>query len=236
MQVKDAVVLVTGANRGIGAALVQAFQVAGAAKIYAAARSVDSIKTDGVVPLQLDVTQPADILAAAAACGDVTIVVNNAGIMLSGSTLADDVEQTFLSQVEVNVLGPLRMTRAFAPILKRNGGGAVVNVHSVLSWLTISGSAAYSASKAAVWAFTNGIRSELASQNTQVLGLHMGFVDTDMTAGIDVPKVSPADVATQVVESLEDGDLEVLADGTTRTVKVSLGSARAAYLYPPDQG
>lgn len=233
MQIRGSVVLVTGANRGIGAAFVQAFRAAGAARIYAASRSGDSVETEGVVPLKLDVTNADDIREAAAACTDVSIVVNNAGVHVSAAALAADAGQAFLSQIDVNVLGPVRITRAFAPILKSNNGGAVVTVHSVLSWLTVPGRAPYSASKAASWAFTNGIRAELAEQKTQVVGVHVGYVDTDMTADVNAPKASALDVAMQVVEGIEAGAVEVLADGTARAVKASLSSPHPAYLFPP---
>jgi NAD(P)-dependent dehydrogenase (short-subunit alcohol dehydrogenase family) len=233
MQIKDSVVLITGANRGIGAAFVKAFRDAGASKVYAASRSLEAVGREGVTPIKLDVTEREDIRRASEACRDVTIIVNNAGILAPSDALADDVEEAFARQVEVNVLGPVRLTRAFAPILKANGGGAVVTMHSVLSWLTVGSSTAYSASKAAIWAFTNGIRTQLAQQNTEVIGVHVGFVDTDMTAGIEVPKVTANEVAAQVLLGIEAGSPEVLVDDTTRAVKASFCTDKALYLYPP---
>ena len=233
MNLKGSVVLVTGANRGIGAALVKAFLEAGAAKVYAAARTTGDITQQGVTPIKLDVTSLEDIQNAAKACPDVTILVNNAGILGPSDALADGVEEIFARQIEVNVLGPVRLTRAFAPILKTNGGGAVVTIHSVMSWLTVAGSAPYSASKAAIWAFTNGIRIELSKQGTKVAGVHVGFVDTDMTSAIDTQKITPAEVASEVLQGIEADSLEVLVDDTTRIVKASFGTPESAYLYPP---
>jgi NAD(P)-dependent dehydrogenase (short-subunit alcohol dehydrogenase family) len=232
MKIKDSVVLITGANRGIGAAFVEAFQNAGASKIYAASRSLDGAVRKRLEPIKLDVTQPEDIRRAAESCKDVTIIVNNAGILAPSDALADDVEEAFSRQIEVNVLGPVRLTRAFAPILKANGGGAVIMMHSVMSWLTVGGSTPYSASKAAMWAFTNGTRIQLAKQNTAVLGVHVGFVDTDMTAGIDTPKITARDVVTKALLGLEAGLPEVLVDEMTRSVKASFCTDKSLYLYP----
>jgi NAD(P)-dependent dehydrogenase (short-subunit alcohol dehydrogenase family) len=136
------------------------------------------------------------------------------------------------SLFETNVIGPLAVTQAFAPALKRNGGGAVVNILSVLSWLTIDGTGAYSASKAAAWAITNGLRTELRGQGTLVVGVHPAFIDTDMTAGIDAPKTTPQEVVRQVLEGLKQGKEEILVDDIGRNVKGSLSTATPAYLTP----
>jgi len=236
MKIAGSVVLITGANRGIGLAFVHAFLKAGVKKVYAASRKGDDPGIDGVVPVVLDVTDPAQIKRVAADLGDVNVLVNNAGILVPGGALADDVEAVLEQHMQVNVLGPVRMTRIFAPVLKLNGGGAVVNVHSLLTWLTVDGSAAYSASKAAIWAFTNGIRIELARQGTQVIGVHVGFVETDMTAAIDVPKMPASGVADSVLAALESGTVEVLVDESTRQLKASLSSDAPGYLHPPTLG
>lgn len=236
MKIKDAVVLVTGANRGIGAALTKAFLEAGAAKVYAASRSAGSASHIGAVPVTLDVTGPDAIRKAAEQYKDVTILVNNAGLFLTAGALDEKAEDAFTRQIETNVFGPVRLIRAFAPVLKANGGGAVVNLHSVLSWLTLDGSAPFSASKAAIWAFTNGIRSELKEQKTLVTGVHLAFADTDMTAGINAPKVSVAEVASKILAGIEADEPEVLVDDTTRAVKGSFGTPKAAYLNPPKVG
>lgn len=230
MKIQGSTALVTGANRGIGAALVRALRQAGARTVYAAARTPDAAGGDGVVPLRLDVTRQDTIDAAAAQARDVTLVINNAGILVPSAALGPDAERAFLDQAEVNVLGPVRVTRAFAPVLKDNGGGAVVNIHSALSWITMGNTAAYSASKAAAWAFTNGMRQELRAQGTQVLGVHFGYVDTDMTQGVSAPKSSPDDIATLILAALERGDPELLADDLSRRLRLSFGSDMPAYL------
>ena len=230
MDIRDAVVLVTGANRGLGRALVEAFREAGAKKIYAAARDPASIVAEGAVPVALDVTSPDSIAAAARDCADVNVLVNNAGISRSGVLLSDEGEQKAHDELATNLFGPWRTTAAFAPRLAANGGGTVVNVLSVLSWITLPGTATYCVSKAAAWSLTNGLRHELAAQGTTVIGVHIGLMDTDMTAGVDVPKVSPQEVAAQIVDAVRDGRLEVLADETSRQVKAGLSAERAPYL------
>ncbi|UNK47994.1 SDR family oxidoreductase [Lysobacter sp. S4-A87] len=230
MDISKAVVLVTGSNRGLGRALLDALKQAGAAKIYAAARNPDSIDVEGVTPIALDVTSAASIAAAAKACPDVNVVINNAGIARGGVLLSDTGEQTAREEMDTNFWGPWRMTQAFAPTLARNGGGALVNVLSVLSWISLPGTATYCVSKAAAWSLTNGLRNELRGQGTQVVGVHLGLMDTDMTAGFDAPKIAPKDVAEQIVRALHDGSEEVLADDTSRQVKGSLSSPQAAYL------
>ena len=231
MDVAGSVALVTGANRGLGASLCASLLQRGAAKVYAGARDVSSVRMDGVEAIQLDITSPDDIAAAAAHCGDVTLLVNNAGIGTGTSALSADAIEMSKQEFDTNVLGPLAVTQAFAPILGANGGGAIVNVLSVLSWLSAPQSALYCAAKAASWSLTNAIRQELHSQGTQVMALHVGFMDTDMTAGLDVPKSSPDDVALQVMDGLEAGDFEVLADDVSRRVRAAL-SGDLTVLYP----
>ncbi|WP_294769559.1 SDR family oxidoreductase [uncultured Rhodoferax sp.] len=231
MQVKNAVVLVTGANRGLGQAFVNALLEAGAAKIYAAARNPASITLAGVTPIQLDVTNAADIAAAAARCTDVTLLINNAGIGRGSSFLAPGSADAARAELETNFFGPLALSQAFAPALKANGGGAIVNVLSVLSWLNLSPAATYSASKAAAWSLTNGLRGELRGQGTQVVGVHVGYMDTDMTRGLDAPKANPLDVARQTLAAVEAGQDEVLADELSRGVKQGLSAS--VYLGQP---
>lgn len=224
MQIKNSVVLVTGANRGLGQAFVNALQQAGAAKIYAAARDPSSITLRGVVPIQLDVTNAADVAAASARCTDVTLLINNAGIYRNTAFLAPGSSEAARAELETNFFGPLALSLAFAPILKANGGGAIVNVLSVLSWLNISAGATYSASKSAAWSLTNGLRGELRTQGTQVVGVHVGFMDTDMAAGVNMPKADPLDVARQTLVAVAEGKDEVLADGLSRNVKQGLSA------------
>ena len=223
MHVKNAVVLVTGANRGIGAAFVAQLKERGAAKIYAASRD-GGVDVDGVDPIRLDVTDPSQVRAAAAAAGDVQILVNNAGISTGTSVVSGDVAQV-RREMDTNFFGPLLMTQAFAPILRANGGGAILNVVSALSWFTLPSGGAYAASKAAAWSLTDSTRLELADQGTHVVGVHMGLVDTDMAAGLDAPKISPTALATAGLDAIESGLDEVLADDWAKLVKSGLSLA-----------
>ncbi len=213
------VVVVTGGRRGLGAALVDELLARGARKVYSTGRSSFADERAAVVPVELEVRSEASVSAFAEVASDVEIVFNNAGILLPGSLLTggfDDIEATF----DINVFGPLRVARAFAPILAANGGGAVVNMHSVLSW--VAGSAAYGASKAAIWSVTNSLRGELAGQGTQVVGVHAGLIETDMVADIPGPKTTAVDIAKSIVDGLEAGAVEVLADEVSVGVKSAL--------------
>jgi NAD(P)-dependent dehydrogenase (short-subunit alcohol dehydrogenase family) len=220
MKLSNSVVLVTGATGGLGQEFVAQALDRGAAKVYAAARRDRDWADPRIVPLRLDVADAASIAAAAAAAGDVTVLVNNAGTSGARSLLTDEmaaIRETY----ETNVFGPLALVRAFAPLLAANGGGAVVDIHSVLSWL--AGPGAYSSSKAALWGLTNSLRLELATQGTQVLGAHFGYVDTPMTAHLDgVEKSAPADIAGRVLDALEAGESEVFADAVTESVRAAL--------------
>lgn len=229
MNLQNSVVFITGANRGLGLAFAQAALAAGARKVYAAARDPATVTLPGVTPVQLDVTNPTQIAAAVAACPDVTLLVNNSGISRGSSFLGTDAMAAARAEFETNFFGPWAMAQAFAPVLQTNGGGAVLNVLSVLSWLTIPGVATYSASKAAAWSLSNGLRNELRAQGTQVTSLHVAYMDTDMTRGLDAPKAAPLDVARLALQGVEAGLAEVLADDTTRHVKQSLSSATPAY-------
>lgn len=213
-------VLVTGANRGVGREFVAQLLERGAAKVYAGARDPQAVDTSDprVRAVALDVTDPASVAAAAALAGDVSVVVNNAGIVKGASVLAADAAD-LREELEVNLFGPLAVTSAFLDgVVARSG--AVVNVASVLSWLALGGS--YGVSKAALWSATDAMRVELAPRGVQVLGVYMGYVDTDMAAGVEAAKVSPADVVRQVLDGLEAGVGEVLADDTARQVRASL--------------
>ncbi|SAI71484.1 short chain dehydrogenase [Bordetella ansorpii] len=232
MKIQDAVVLVTGANRGIGAAFTQALLARGARKVYAAARNPASVAQAGVTPVRLDVTQADDAAALAAQCGDVTLVINNAGIAREGAFLSAASMDDIRDQMETNFFGMLRVSQAFAPVLAANGGGALLNVLSVASWINRPQLAGYGATKSAAWALTNGLRHELQDQGTQVLGLHMGFVDTDLTRGLDVPKQSADAVVAAALDALEAGASEVMADDLTRMVKAGLSADPASYMPP----
>ncbi|WP_028645552.1 SDR family oxidoreductase [Nocardioides sp. URHA0020] len=221
MDIKDAVVLVTGANRGIGAEFVEQLKKRGAGKIYAAARDVTTLEAEGIHPLELDITDAGQVAAAAAAAGDVHVLINNAGIS-TGTSLVSGDEATIRREMDTNFYGPLLMTRAFAPILGSNGGGAILNVVSALSWFTAPGVGAYAASKAAAWMLTDSTRLELAAQGTHVVGVHMGLVDTDMARGMEAPKIAPADLAGAGLDAIESGVEEVLADDWARFIKSGL--------------
>jgi NAD(P)-dependent dehydrogenase (short-subunit alcohol dehydrogenase family) len=222
MKIQDSIALVTGANRGLGLAFVQELLAAGVKKVYAAARDPSSINIPGVHPVKLDVTNAQDILDVAKAYPDVNLLINNAGIIREQDFLSENAIQAARDQFETNFFGPLALSQAFAPTLKQNGGGAIVNVLSVASWVNLSGAATYSASKAAAWALSNGLRVELHNQGTQVLALHVGYMDTDMAKGVHVPKAKPEDVARQVIEALEAGKTEVLADEFSAQIKQGL--------------
>ena len=230
MQLKNSVVLITGANRGIGLAFAREALARGARKVYAAARDPATVKLAGVEAIQLDVTDAAQVAEAAARCADVTVLINNAGIAAPGGFLADPTLASTRRQFETNFFGPLRMAQAFAPVLARNGGGAILNVLSIASWINRPMLGIYGATKSAAWALTNGLRHELRAQGTLVTGLHMGFVDTDLTKGIDMPKSTPESVVRQALDALAAGEEEVLADNPTRQVKASLSAGQSAYL------
>ncbi|MCE0537953.1 SDR family oxidoreductase [Kineosporia rhizophila] len=221
MELKDAVVLVTGANRGIGAEFVRLLKERGAGKIYAAARDESSIQADGVEPIRLDITDRGQIEAAARRAGDVQVLINNAGIS-TGTSLIGGEEEAVRREMDTNFYGALLLTRAFAPILKTNGGGAILNVVSALSWFTLPGAGAYAASKAAAWSLTDNARLELAPQGTHVVGVYMGLVDTDMSKGLEAPKVPVADLAGAGLDAIESGTQEVLADDWAKFVKSGL--------------
>lgn len=231
MKIQGSTVFITGANRGLGLAFAKAVLAAGARKVYAAARDPSTVTLPGVVPVKLDVTNPQDVAAAAKLATDVDIVINNAGIT-GGTPLLDaaDGESNLRRIMETNLYGVYAVSAAFAPVLKKNGGGALVNMLSALSWISLGTSSAYSVTKAAAWSLTNSLRNELRPQGTQVLGIHAGYIDTDMVSHVDAPKASPADIAARTLEALERGDAEVLADDTARQVKAGFGAAPAAYL------
>jgi NAD(P)-dependent dehydrogenase (short-subunit alcohol dehydrogenase family) len=230
MQIANAVVLITGANRGIGLAFAQEALARGARRVYAAARDPAGVTLAGVVPIQLDVTDADQVARAARDCGDATLVINNAGIAAPGGFLADGDLASARRQLETNFFGTLRVAQAFAPVLARNGGGALLNVLSIATWINRPQLGVYGASKSAAWALTNGLRHELRAQGTQVTALHMGFVDTDLTRGMEVPKSTPAAIARLALDGLEAGEVEVLADEMARQVKQSLSGTGAAYL------
>jgi NAD(P)-dependent dehydrogenase (short-subunit alcohol dehydrogenase family) len=234
MRIENSVALVTGANRGLGRVLARELVARGARTVYAAARSPAAVTDPGVVPVALDITDPDQVAAAAHQCADVDLLVNNAGVLAWSPLIGAPDLDGARREMQTNYFGTLDMCRAFAPVLAANGGGALVNMLSIVSWFTNPGNGTYSASKAAAWAMTNGIRVELARHGTLVVGVHVGFIDTDMAAGVDAPKISPADVTRQILDAVEAGQSEVLADERTRQVKAAL-SRDQELIYPAVQ-
>lgn len=222
MNIEGSVVLVTGANRGLGAEYVRQLLDRGAAKVYAGARKPETVTTDGAIPLQLDVTSPSDIQAAVAQCSDLTMLINNAGVVIGSRILAEQSLENAKAEFETNVWGPFNLSKAFAPVLAANGGGAIVNVLSAVSWMSIKEVATYAMSKSAAWSLTNALRLELSRQGTLVVAVHPAFIDTDMAAGVDMPKTSPFQVVERTLDGVVAGLPEVLADDTAAFVKNSL--------------
>jgi NAD(P)-dependent dehydrogenase (short-subunit alcohol dehydrogenase family) len=226
MRIEGSVALVTGAGRGIGAEFVRQLGERGAARVYAGVRDVRTVQPRaGVEALPLDVTDQAQVAAAVARAGDVQVLVNNAGIVAVQPLVGGDLA-LMRREFDTNVFGLLRVSAAFAPVLAANGGGAIVNVLSAVSWFSAPGTGSYSASKAAAWSLTDGLRVELAGRDTQVLALHMGPVDTDMGAqvGSGLEMISPAEVVAAALDGLEAGAAEVLTDDLTRSFKAGLSA------------
>jgi NAD(P)-dependent dehydrogenase (short-subunit alcohol dehydrogenase family) len=234
MQIERSVALVTGANRGLGLAFARELLGRGAAKVYGAARDPATVGEEGVIPVALDITDPDQVAHVAEQCPDVSLLVNNAGVMKASSFIGTPTLDAARLEMETNYFGTLAMCRAFAPLLAANGGGALVNMLSVSSFYTNPLLASYGASKAAELSLTNGIRIELAHQGTLVVAVHASFIDTAMAEGIDAPKVSPESVAVQTFDAVEAGQVEVLTDERTRFVKESL-SRDHELIYPPVQ-
>ncbi|MGE3276821.1 MAG: SDR family oxidoreductase [Vicinamibacterales bacterium] len=218
MDITNQVVLVTGANRGLGKAFTEAFLEAGAAKVYAGARRQDAITDPRLTPVRLDVTSSSDIHDAIRDCQDVTVLVNNAGILLKSQMLTPGGEDALRQELEVNVFGTLNMARAFAPILGANGGGAIVNMLSVVTWFTSPFHSTYCASKHAALAVTDALRMELKEQGTHVMAVHAGFIDTDMAAHFTQPKVTAQQVAARTIEGLRADADQVLADARSEMI------------------
>jgi NAD(P)-dependent dehydrogenase (short-subunit alcohol dehydrogenase family) len=230
MNIQDSTALVTGANRGIGKAFAEELLDRGAKKVYAAVRDVSTVADPRFVPIQLDVTHPARVAAVARELDDVQVVVNNAGVLNISTPLSASLD-TARVELETNYLSLVSMTQAFAPVLERNGGGAFVNMLSVFSWVATPLLPTYSASKAAAWSFTNAARIELRRQGTHVVGVYAGPVDTEMTAAIELEKISPTNVAKSALDALEADEPEAAVDDFSRAVKAELSDDQDT-LYP----
>jgi NAD(P)-dependent dehydrogenase (short-subunit alcohol dehydrogenase family) len=230
MDITDQIALVTGANRGIGRQFVLELLERGASKVYATARRADSLDFDDsrVVPLRLDLLDHDSVVSAAAAATDVTLLVNNAGISTGATLMTGDLDDA-RREMDTHFWGTLDVIREFAPVLAANGGGAVVNVLSALSWFASPGAGAYAAAKAAEWNMTNAVRLELAAQQTLVQGVLLGAADTDIMANYDGPKIDPRQVPRRSLDGLAEGSIEVIVDDWTAMVKASLAGDPAAF-------
>ncbi|GHO57441.1 SDR family oxidoreductase [Ktedonobacter robiniae] len=231
MQIEGSIALVTGGNRGLGKAFVQALLDAGASKVYVGARKLIGTDDPRIQPIQLDVTSVEDIEAAAQAYQDVNILINNAGVAYVNSHAAPTSIDEARQEIETNYLGTLAISRAFAPILKQNGGGALVNMLSVVSWFSNPVLGSYSASKAAAWSITNSIRTELRAQGTLVTGVHAGFIDTELASSFPGPKSRPQDIAQATIEGILADREEVLADKPSHEIKAALAADPTAFYH-----
>jgi len=214
MQIRGAVALVTGANRGLGQAYARALVERGAHTVYAGARHPEDVSDPDVTPLRLDITSPEQVADAARDCGELTLLINNAAEARLSPLIGTGSLEDAREQMETNYFGTLAMCQAFAPVLARNGGGALVNMCSIISFFNRPSIGSCCA--------TNGIRIELRPQGTLVLGVHAGFIDTRLAVGFDGPKHAPADIAAQVLDAIEAGQEELLADEQTRNMKAAL--------------
>ncbi|WP_333739686.1 SDR family oxidoreductase [Streptomyces sp. IBSBF 2806] len=229
MDLSTSTVLVTGANRGLGRALATELLSRGAT-VYAGARNPDKVDLPGARPVALDITDPASVSAAAKTTKDVTVLINNAGIGTGTDLLTGDLDNVRL-EMDTHYLGTLSVVRAFVPQMAANGGGAILNILSALSWYSFPNTGAYCAAKSAEWSLTNTLRVQLADQGIRVAGLHVGTMDTDMTREVSGPKTAPADVARLAVDGIAQGAYEILADDVSRQVQAGLAGGVAA-LYP----
>jgi NAD(P)-dependent dehydrogenase (short-subunit alcohol dehydrogenase family) len=235
VRIEGARILVTGAGRGLGRVFADSLIARGARTVYAGVRDPAAEVSRSAVPITLDITCPDDVAAAVARCADIDILINNAGIMRFAPLLAAPDLADAQAEMETNYFGTLRMCRAFAPVLAGNGGGALVNVLSIVSWFANPQNSSYCASKSAAWSLTNAARIELRRHGTLVTGVFAGVIDTEMGAAFtDLPKVSPQSVVDQALDGIEAGAEEVLCDERSRSVKAALPHDLAE-IYPAHQ-
>jgi len=221
MMIQDTTAFVTGANRGIGLALINILLKKGVGKVYASAREqrglnvLADLNNPKVIPITLDITDAAQVAHAATQAKDAQLLINNAGTINFGSIL-EAPDEDLRANMETNYYGTLNVTRAFAPVIAGNGGGAIVNQLSIVALASMPGLAAYNASKAAAWSMTQSIRANLSSQNIAVHGVYPGPVDTDMTSALNIPKAHPSDVALAILNGVEAGVEDIFPDDTSR--------------------
>jgi NAD(P)-dependent dehydrogenase (short-subunit alcohol dehydrogenase family) len=228
VEISGATALVTGANRGFGRAVAAELLDRGAT-VYAAARRLETVDLPVARPVALDITDGDSIAAAVATARDVTLLVNNAGSPPAADLLTADLD-AIRAEFETHLFGTLAVTRAFAPVIEANGGGAVLNVLSVLSWYSVPDKGAYGAAKAAAWSMTNALRTQLAPRGVWMSALHVGFMDTDMAEGETDPKLPAADVARVAVDGIASNEAEIVVDDVSRNVRAGLaGGVRALY-------
>ena len=232
MNIARSTALVTGANRGLGRHLANELLSRGAT-VYAGTRNPDAVDLPGARVVPLDITNPVSVASAAEIAGDVTLLINNAGSSTGTGLLTGD-EAQIRFEMDTNFFGTLSVIRAFAPRISTNGGGSILNVLSVLSWVSFPRSGAYCAAKSAEWSMTNALRVQLAEQNIRVAGLHVGYMDTDMTALITAPKSNPADIAKIAIDGVEQDLFEIVADDVSREIQAALAGGVPA-LYPQIQ-
>jgi NAD(P)-dependent dehydrogenase (short-subunit alcohol dehydrogenase family) len=237
MDLNNSIILITGGNRGLGKSLVEELLKTGVRKIYAGSRTLTSSSNPRVQPLQLDITNAHDIAAAVDTCQDITMLINNAGTYLFNPFLtAHSSMEKAREEMDTNYFGTLAMVQAFAPVLKKNGGGTIINILSALGWFTIPALATYCASKAAALALTNGIRLELRSQETQVIAVFASFIDAERVKNVDQPKISPELAATNMVEGILAGQEEILADPMSKQFKALFAANPQAVYQQIQQG
>ena len=232
MKITDAVVFITGANRGLGLVLAKEAVKCGAKKVYAGMRNTQDFNEQEIIPIQMDVTDSDSIQKAVAECDDVTILINNAGIArLNQSPVEADIVKSTRQILETNLYGVINTTQQFSTILENKQQGYIVNILSDVSWQPSTFLASYAISKAAAWSFTNSTRQWLAQKNVHVMGVHVGFIDTDLTQSLDIPKISPKTVAEQVFDGIEQNAFEVLVGESTQQLKQNLTAVVPSYIY-----